>query len=54
MHLTVVDSGDWKLPQPDKDVSRGRGVLLMRALMHDVTIDRDSAGTTVNMYTRID
>jgi PAS domain S-box-containing protein len=54
VHLTVVDSGDWKVPQPDKDVSRGRGVLLMRALMHDVTIDRDAAGTTVNMYTRID
>jgi PAS domain S-box-containing protein len=54
VHLTVVDSGDWKVPQPDKDVSRGRGVLLMRALMHDVTIDRDAAGTTINMYTRID
>jgi PAS domain S-box-containing protein len=54
VHLTVVDSGDWKVPQPDKDVSRGRGVLLMRALMHDVTIDRDAAGTTINMYARID
>ncbi len=54
VQLTVVDSGDWKVPQPDKDVSRGRGVMLMRALMHDVTIDRNAAGTTVNMYTRID
>jgi anti-sigma regulatory factor (Ser/Thr protein kinase) len=54
VHVKVVDWGDWKVPQPDKDVSRGRGVLLMQALMHDVTIDSDAAGTTVNMYARID
>lgn len=54
VQLTVVDSGVWKIPQPDIDVSRGRGVMLMRALMGDVTIDRTAAGTTVNMYTRID
>jgi anti-sigma regulatory factor (Ser/Thr protein kinase) len=54
VQLTVADSGAWKVPQPQVDVSRGRGVMLMRALMHDVTFDRDSAGTTVHMHTRID
>lgn len=54
VHLSVVDSGVWKVPTPDVDVSRGRGVMLMRALMRDVTIDRGEAGTTVHMHTRID
>ena len=53
VHLTVVDTGAWKVPQPDVDHTRGRGVMLMRALMHDVTIHPDAAGTTVHMYSRI-
>jgi PAS domain S-box-containing protein len=54
LHLTVVDTGIWKIPQPGMDITRGRGVTLMRALMHDVTIHSQAAGTTVHMYTRID
>lgn len=53
VHLTVVDSGVWKVPRPDVDITRGRGVMLMRALMNDVTIHPDAAGTTVHMYSRI-
>ena len=54
VHLTVVDSGAWRVPQPHIDVTRGRGVMLMRALMHDVTIYQGAAGTTVHMHARID
>lgn len=53
LHFSVLDTGEWKVPRPDVDVSRGRGVALMRALMHDVTIDSDTSGTTVHMSTRI-
>jgi anti-sigma regulatory factor (Ser/Thr protein kinase) len=53
VHLTVVDTGAWKVPQPEADSTRGRGVMLMRALMHDVSIHAAAAGTTVHMYTRI-
>ncbi len=53
VHVSVVDTGAWKTPRPDVDITRGRGLMLMRALMQDVTIDSDPAGTTVDMYSRI-
>ncbi|MFF5497655.1 SpoIIE family protein phosphatase [Streptomyces aquilus] len=53
VRLTVVDSGRWKRPQPELNPLRGRGVMLMRALMHQVTITPGSGGTTVEMQTRI-
>ncbi|MGW0068214.1 ATP-binding SpoIIE family protein phosphatase, partial [Streptosporangium sandarakinum] len=53
LHLTVVDSGRWKTPRPEANSHRGRGVALMRALMHHVTIEPGAAGTTVDMHTRI-
>jgi PAS domain S-box-containing protein len=53
VHLTVADTGVWKIPRPEIDVTRGRGVKLMRALMQDVTIHPDVAGTTVHMHSRI-
>ncbi|KES05990.1 histidine kinase [Streptomyces toyocaensis] len=53
LRLTVTDSGRWKAPQPEIDTHRGRGVALMRALMHQVTITSGAAGTTVDMHTRI-
>lgn len=52
VHLSVVDTGAWKVPRPGADITRGRGVRLMRALMQDVTIQPEAAGTTVEMYTR--
>jgi anti-sigma regulatory factor (Ser/Thr protein kinase) len=51
--VTVIDTGSWKPPQPVGDANRGRGVTLMRALMHDVTIQPRPTGTTVHMHARI-
>ncbi|UVS78473.1 SpoIIE family protein phosphatase [Actinokineospora sp. UTMC 2448] len=53
LHLTIVDQGAWKTPQPEANPHRGRGVSLMRALMQRVTITRTATGTTVDLYTRI-
>ncbi|MER7490298.1 SpoIIE family protein phosphatase [Streptomyces sp. NPDC126497] len=53
LRLTVADTGRWKTPQPEANSHRGRGVALMRALMHQVTITSGAAGTTVDMHTRI-
>jgi anti-sigma regulatory factor (Ser/Thr protein kinase) len=53
VRLTIVDTGEWKTPQPAINSHRGRGITLMRALMHDVDIQPDSAGTTVHLSARI-
>ncbi|MCV7366682.1 SpoIIE family protein phosphatase [Mycolicibacterium duvalii] len=53
LHLTVADTGRWKVPAAVPSAHRGRGISLMRALMQEVTIDAQSAGTTVQMHTRI-
>ncbi|CAL9342506.1 Sensor histidine kinase RcsC [Streptomyces sp. enrichment culture] len=53
LRLTIVDTGRWKTPQPEKNSHRGRGMILMRALMQNVTVTPGPAGTTVDMHTRI-
>ncbi|HEV7855052.1 MAG TPA: SpoIIE family protein phosphatase [Mycobacterium sp.] len=53
LQLTITDTGSWKPPQPAPDVNRGRGITLMRGLMHDVSIDTGAAGTTVQLSMRI-
>jgi PAS domain S-box-containing protein len=53
LHLTVVDTGSWKPPESDPNSHRGRGIILMRALMQDVTIEPGETGTTIHMHTRI-
>ena len=53
VQLTIVDTGSWKPPQPANDPPSGRGITLMRALMHDVAILPDTAGTTVQLSARI-
>jgi serine phosphatase RsbU (regulator of sigma subunit)/anti-sigma regulatory factor (Ser/Thr protein kinase) len=53
VQLTITDTGSWKTPQPAANPHRGRGVTLMRGLMHDVTIKPDNAGTTVHLSARI-
>jgi anti-sigma regulatory factor (Ser/Thr protein kinase) len=53
LRLTITDSGSWKPPQLDPDPHRGRGIMLMRELMHDVTINPETAGTTVHLSARI-
>lgn len=53
VQVTIVDTGSWKPPQANPDLHRGRGIALMRGLMHDVTIDHDTTGTTVHLSARI-
>jgi GAF domain-containing protein/anti-sigma regulatory factor (Ser/Thr protein kinase) len=53
VQLTITDTGSWKPPQPAAETHRGRGITLMRGLMHDVTINADTAGTTVQLSARI-
>ncbi|WP_433305654.1 SpoIIE family protein phosphatase [Actinoplanes sp. CA-030573] len=53
LRLTVSDSGRWKTPQPEANPHRGRGLMLMRAMMTEVTITTGAAGTIVDLYTRI-
>ncbi|MFJ1598191.1 SpoIIE family protein phosphatase [Streptomyces sp. NPDC088261] len=53
LHLTITDTGRWKTPQPELNAHRGRGMGLMHALMHHVTITSGPTGTTVDMHTRI-
>ncbi len=51
VELTITDTGSWKAPQAV--THRGRGITLMRGLMHDVTINPDTVGTTVHLSARI-
>ncbi|CAN5188519.1 SpoIIE family protein phosphatase [soil metagenome] len=53
LQVTVTDTGVWKTPREIADISRGRGLALMRGLMEDFTIHSDETGTTVHMYARI-
>ncbi len=53
LQVTITDTGSWRPPQPSTDSRRGRGITLMQALMHDVAIDLDPAGTTVHLSMRI-
>jgi PAS domain S-box-containing protein len=53
LHLTVIDSGSWKPPDSVVNNLRGRGIKLMRALMHDVEIESRHSGTVVRLDTRI-
>ncbi|MEU7947311.1 SpoIIE family protein phosphatase [Micromonospora taraxaci] len=53
LHLSVTDSGHWKTPQPEAGNHRGRGLLLMRALMDAITVTPSATGTTIDMQARI-
>ncbi|SCF22715.1 SpoIIE family protein phosphatase [Micromonospora chokoriensis] len=53
LHLSVTDSGHWKPPQPEAGTHRGRGLLLMRALMDAITVTPSATGTTIDMQARI-
>jgi len=46
IEITVADSGSWKTPPADPG-TRGRGILLMRALSEQVDVDGTANGTTV-------
>jgi PAS domain S-box-containing protein len=49
--VQVTDTGEWKEPEPS--LHRGRGLALMRAVMHHVTVTPGPDGTVVTMDTRI-
>ena len=53
VQVTITDTGSWKPRQSPADSRRGRGIALMRGLMHEVTINPDIAGTTVHLSARI-
>ncbi|NEC65313.1 SpoIIE family protein phosphatase [Streptomyces sp. SID9727] len=53
LRLTIADTGRWKVPQPELNAHRGRGMGLMRALMQQVTVTQSPTGTIVDMHTRI-
>jgi serine phosphatase RsbU (regulator of sigma subunit)/anti-sigma regulatory factor (Ser/Thr protein kinase) len=53
VHVIITDSGTWKPAEPAAQSTRGRGITLMRALMQAVTINSDTAGTTVRLSARI-
>ncbi|MEU6078386.1 SpoIIE family protein phosphatase [Micromonospora sp. NPDC047074] len=53
LRLTVADSGRWKLPEAATSTHRGRGLVLMHALMDSITVVPGATGTTVDMQARI-
>jgi PAS domain S-box-containing protein len=53
LELTVADSGTWKPPDPAGSSLRGRGIMLMRGLMDEVSIAPGAEGTTVRMHATI-
>ncbi|SEH52650.1 PAS domain S-box-containing protein [Mycolicibacterium rutilum] len=48
IRVRVTDFGSWKIPPADPG-TRGRGLLLMRAVSDQVDLDGTPAGTTVDM-----
>ncbi|WP_229070339.1 SpoIIE family protein phosphatase [Actinoplanes sp. DH11] len=53
LRLTVVDNGEWRAPRPAENPYRGRGLMLMKAFMHHVTVTSGLTGTTIDMQARI-
>jgi PAS domain S-box-containing protein len=53
LRLTISDSGRWKTPDPSAGPYRGRGIKLMRAFMHTVTVTSGTTGTVVDMQARL-
>ncbi len=53
LHVSVIDTGVWKIPRQNPSEYRGRGISLMRCLVQDLSIHSNDAGTTVHMYARI-
>ncbi|BBY08650.1 SpoIIE family protein phosphatase [Mycobacterium noviomagense] len=53
VNVIITDMGSWKPPKAASDPYRGRGIALMRGLMHDVAINSDTAGTIVQLSARI-
>lgn len=53
LRLIITDTGRWRVPRPGENPHRGRGIMLMRAFMGEVTITTGTTGTIIEMQTRI-
>ncbi|MFD6262175.1 SpoIIE family protein phosphatase [Micromonospora chalcea] len=53
LRLSVTDSGHWREREQAPDPHRGRGLVLMRALMDNISVTPGATGTTVDMQARI-
>ncbi len=51
LEITVQDDGGWRDPTPDP--SRGRGLEIMRAVMHEARIEHAAGGTRVLLTRRL-
>ncbi|TDQ00941.1 SpoIIE family protein phosphatase [Labedaea rhizosphaerae] len=52
--ISVADHGAWRKPDPAADPFRGRGIVLMRAVMDEVELGQTTDGTTVTMRVLLD
>jgi anti-sigma regulatory factor (Ser/Thr protein kinase) len=50
VHIGVSDAGSWR---PARGSNRGRGLILMEALMDDVDVRRGDHGTTITLRRRV-
>ncbi|MEV5649643.1 ATP-binding protein [Nocardia sp. NPDC052254] len=53
LYLSIIDRGSWEPVGDRPDPRRGRGLMMMRALITDVDIDTGAAGTRVDLHTEI-
>ncbi|MGX6608211.1 SpoIIE family protein phosphatase [Micromonosporaceae bacterium Da 78-11] len=53
LRLIISDTGRWKPATPAANPYRGRGLKIMRAFMHAVTVTTGENGTVVEMQARI-
>ncbi|MCM6775391.1 SpoIIE family protein phosphatase [Nocardia sp. CDC159] len=51
LSITIADHGRWRPPPPDNSRYRGRGMIMMKALMDEVRIRPTPTGTVVDMRT---
>jgi serine phosphatase RsbU (regulator of sigma subunit)/anti-sigma regulatory factor (Ser/Thr protein kinase) len=51
LEITIEDHGSWRPPTPNPE--RGRGIQIMRAVMHDTKIEHAAGGTRVTLTRRL-
>jgi serine phosphatase RsbU (regulator of sigma subunit)/anti-sigma regulatory factor (Ser/Thr protein kinase) len=49
--ITIEDHGAWRTPIPDPE--RGRGIQIMRAVMHEAQVEHAAGGTRVTLTRRL-
>lgn len=48
LHVVIADDGSWK--DSDRSPDRGRGIVMMRAMMSGVDVAHGPSGTTVTLW----